>query len=99
MAVNTLRPFTSDPDQIAVMTAELEAAAGFKINGYLNNTNLLEETTAELVAEGESKILEASKITGIPLVANCAMENVEIPDGKLENPELFRMKRMIHYAY
>ena len=99
MAVNTLRPFTSDSEQIAVMTAELEAAAGFKVNGYLNNTNLLEETTAEIVKDGESKILEASGITGIPLVANCVMENVEIPGGMLENQELFKMKRMIHYAY
>ena len=99
MAVNTLRPFTSDPEQIAVMTNELAAASGFKIDGYLNNTNLLEETTADIVAEGENKVLEASKITGIPLVANCVMENVEIPDGKLTDHELFRMKRTIHYAY
>jgi len=99
MAVNTLRPFTSDPEQIAIMTNELAAASGFKIDGYLNNTNLLEETTADIVAEGESKVLEASKITGIPLVANCIMDNVEIPDGKLTDYELFRMKRTIHYAY
>ena len=99
MAVNTLRPFTSDPEQISIMTNELAAAAGFKIDGYLNNTNLLEETTADIVAEGEAKILEASKITGVPLIANCVMDNVEIPDGKLKNPEIFMMKRMIHYAY
>ena len=99
MAVNTLRPFTSEPDQIAVMTDELASAAGFKINGYLNNTNLLEETTPEIVAEGEKKILEASEITGIPLVANCVMEGVGIPAGLLQNQELFEMKRMIHYAY
>lgn len=99
MAVNTLRPFTSDPEQIAIMTNELAAAAGFKIDGYLNNTNLLEETTADIISEGEAKILEASRITGVPLIANCVMEGVDIPDGKLTNKELFRLKRMIHYAY
>ena len=99
MAVNTLRPFTSDPGQIAIMTNELAAAAGFKIDGYLNNTNLLEETTADIISEGEAKILEASRITGVPLIANCVMEGVDIPDGKLTNKELFRLKRMIHYAY
>ena len=99
MAVNTLRPFTSDPEQIAVMTNELSAAAGFKINGYLNNTNLLEETTAEMLAEGEQKIMEASAITGVPLIADCVMEGVEVPDGLLKAPELFRMGRRIHYAY
>ena len=99
MAVNTLRPFTSDPEQIAVMTNELAAAAGFKIDGYINNTNLLEETTAEMLEEGEKKILEASKLTGIPLIANCVMEGVDIPEGKLNDHELFRMERKIHYAY
>lgn len=99
MAVNTLRPFTSDPEQIAVMTNELTAAAGFKIDGYLNNTNLLEETTAGMLEEGEKKILEASKLTGIPLIANCVMEGVDIPEGKLKDHELFRMERKIHYAY
>ena len=99
MAVNTLRPFTSDPEQIAVMTNELAAAAGFKIDGYINNTNLLDETTADIVIEGESKIVEASKITGIPLIANCVMEGVDISEGKLSDRELFRMRREIHYAY
>ena len=46
MAVNTLRPFTSDAKQIAEMTAILSQAAGFKIDGYLHNTNLLGETTS-----------------------------------------------------
>ena len=99
MAVNTLRPFTSDPEQIAIMTNELTSAAGFKIDGYLNNTNLLEETTAEMLEEGEKKILEASKLTGVPLIANCVMEGVDIPEGKLNDHELFRMERKIHYAY
>lgn len=99
MAVNSLRPFTSDPEQIAIMTNELSAAAGFKIDGYINNTNLLEETTAEMVKEGETKILEASRITGVPLVANCVMEGVDIPEGLLENPEVLRMSRQIYYAY
>ena len=95
MAVNTLRPFTSDPEQIAIMTSELSAAAGFKINGYINNTNLLEETTAEMVKEGEGKILEASKITGVPLVANCVMEGVEIPEGMLANTELSKLRETL----
>ena len=97
MAVNTLRPFTSDPQQIAVMTAELQAASGFPIDGYLNNTNLLEETTPEMVREGEQMILEASKITGIPLVATCAMKEVGVKECLA--PEFFEMTRQIFYSY
>ena len=60
MAVNTLRPFTSDAKQVAEMTAILSEAAGFKIDGYLHNTNLLEETTPEIIAE-----IRGSRIRGI----------------------------------
>lgn len=97
MAVNTLRPFTSDPAQIAKMTAELQAASGFKVDGYLNNTNLLEETTPEMIREGEAMILEASKTTGIPLVATCVMQDVGVKECKA--PELFEMTRQIFYSY
>ena len=99
MAVNTLRPFTSDAEQIAIMTAELSAAAGFKIDGYINNTNLLEDTTAEMLIQGESEILKASEITGVPLIANCVMEDVDVPEGSLKVPELLKMSRKIRYAY
>lgn len=99
MAVNSLRPFTSDAEQIAVMTSELSAAAGFKIDGYINNTNLLEDTTAEMLAQGEEEILKASEITGVPLIANCVMEGVKVPEGLLKTPELLRMSRKIQYAY
>ncbi|MBE7069588.1 MAG: hypothetical protein E7386_03720 [Ruminococcaceae bacterium] len=97
MAVNTLRPFTSDPEQIAQMTAILSEAAGFKIDGYLHNTNLLEETTPEIIAEGEKIIEEASKLTGIPVVATCYMERVQVPE--IKGHELFPMTRQIFYNY
>lgn len=99
MAVNSLRPFTSDAEQIAVMTSELSAAAGFKIDGYINNTNLLEDTTAEMLAQGEAEIMKASEITGVPLIANCVMEGVNVPEGLLKTTELLRMSRKIQYAY
>lgn len=99
MAVNCLRPFTSDPEQIAEMTSILEAASGFKINGYINNTNLLEETTAQIAIDGAAMILKASEITGVPLVANCVMEDVKFPEGAFSCGEVFEMKRNIHYAY
>ncbi len=103
MAVNTNRPFTSTPEQIAEMSAELSAAAGLKIDGYINNTNLLELTTASTVLEGEKIISEASKITGIPLVATSMMANVaeEAASKGLEmtSPAVINLDRTIIYNY
>ena len=97
MAVNTLRPFTSDSAQVAEMTAILSEAAGFKIDGYLHNTNLLEETTPEIIAEGEKIMEEASKLTGVPVLATCYMEGVKMPE--IKGHELFPMTRQIFYNY
>ena len=97
MAVNTLRPFTSDPGQIAEMTAILSEAAGFKIDGYLHNTNLLDETTPAQIEEGERIMEEASKLTGVPVVATCFMEDIEIPE--IKGHETFPMTRQIFYNY
>ena len=97
MAVNTLRPFTSDAAQVAQMTAILSEAAGFKIDGYLHNTNLLEETTPAIIAEGEKIMEEASKMTGVPVVATCFMEGTSLPE--IKGHELFPMTRQIFYNY
>ena len=103
MAVNTNRPFTSTPEQIAAMSEELSSAAGLKIDGYINNTNLLELTTPATVAEGEDIISEASKITGIPLIATSLMSDVYDRLGTegiiLKAPSVIKLARTIIYNY
>lgn len=99
MVVNTLRPFTSDAMGIAEMTMELQEAARMKITGYINNTNLLGETVPEHILEGENIILEASKLTGIPLLATTVMEGVDVSGINLASPEIIRLQKAIEYNY
>lgn len=99
MVINTLRPFTSDAMGIAQMTHELQEAARMRITGYFNNTNLLGETTAQQILEGEDIILEASKLTGIPLLATTVMENVDMSSVDLKCKEIITLKRTIEYNY
>ncbi|MBP5655494.1 MAG: hypothetical protein J6X33_08265 [Clostridiales bacterium] len=96
MAVNTLRPFTSDPVQIAQMTYELSQAAGQPVTGYINNTNLLGETSPDMISEGESLILKASQITGVPLLLTSVMGSSA---GITSSVEIFEMERRIFYDY
>ena len=96
MAVNTLRPFTSDPAQIAEMTVELSAASGLPIAGYINNTNLLDETSPGMLEEGEKMILEAGTLTGVPLVLTTVMGHAE---GLKSQCEIFEMDKRIFYDY
>ena len=101
MVINTLRPFTSDVQGIAQMASDLQEAARMKIDGYINNTNLLEHTTFEEVAEGEKIIAEAARLTEIPLLVTTIMKGVATPEqlASLTAPEVIELERKIHYNY
>ena len=101
MVVNTLRPFTADIEGIAREAAALQDAAGMKITGYINNTNLLEDTTEEAVREGEALMIKAAELTGIPLVATAVYAPLltDKLKAELKAPEVFPVERTIHYKY
>ncbi len=101
MVVNTRRPFTADAESVVQMTRELEDAARLKIDGYICNTNLLEQTTVEEIIEGEEIIRKAGEYTGIPLLATSVMDEF-VPvekQSELTAPEIIRLRRTIHYDY
>ncbi len=101
MAVNTRRPFTSTADEIIIMASELTEASKMNITGFINNTNVLEDTTAEDIIEGEKILKEVSEKTGIPLVMTAVMDGVMTDEQKklLVSPEIMTMRRTIKYAY
>lgn len=102
MVVNAFRPFTSDAESIRQMAVELSEAARLPISGFINNSNLLEETTEEELAEGEKVLLEAQKLTGIPVVYQTGLDNV-LPESWRENTPagipVLRMDRNVLYTY
>ena len=101
MAVNTRRPFTSTADEIIVMASELQEASKLKIKGFINNTNILEQTIYEDILEGEKILKEVSERTGIPVVLTTFMEGV-VQDDQISNlgtPAVMKMRRNINYAY
>lgn len=101
MAVNTRRPFTATADEIIIMASELQEASKMKITGFINNTNVLEETTFDDILEGEKILLEVSKKTGIPLVMTTVMGETLSDEqiGQFATGEVLRMTRAIKYAY
>ncbi len=101
MAVNTRRPFTSTADEIIIMASELTEASKMNITGFINNTNVLEDTNAQDVIEGEKILKEVESKTGIPLLMTTVMEGVmnEEQMRLLEAPEVVTLQRTIKYAY
>lgn len=101
MAVNIKRPFTSTVDEIIIMASELQEASKLKITGFINNSNLLEQTTADDIYEGEKILLEVQERTGIPLIMTSFMEGVLTDEqiSSLKAPSYLKMTRAIRYAY
>lgn len=101
MAVNTRRPFTSMADEVIIMASELTEASKMNITGFINNTNVLEDTKAQDVIEGEQILKEVERKTGIPLLMTTVMEGVMNDEQMklLEAPEVVTLQRTIKYAY
>lgn len=93
MVVNAYRPNTSTPEGIIEQMENLEYAAGLKVTGFINNTNLVRETTAECLLHGDEVLKEVTKRTGIPVKYVSYVKDVmteEIPEGL--SGELFPME-------
>lgn len=58
--VNTARPFTSTADDIEEMVQQLEKSSRLKIDMLVNNTNVANDTTTELLVEGQAIVEEAA---------------------------------------
>ena len=67
MVVNVFRPDTQTVEAIIEQKEKLENASGFKVTGFINNTNLVRETSAEDLLYGDKLLKEASQKTGVPI--------------------------------
>lgn len=102
MVVNTFRPFTVDAKGIAGTAMKLSAAASLPIYGFIDNSNMLTETTGEELEISFPILREASEITGIPLRFASGLDEYLPKEwmGQTSNQiPLIRMQRSIHYNY
>lgn len=76
MVVNVNRPDTSSPEGILEEMKSLEDASGLRVTGFINNTNLIRETTAENIAMGDKILKEASRLSGVPIKYTTYVEEV-----------------------
>ena len=86
LVVNRYRPLTPDiPSTVEVM-GEIEAASHLRFTGIVNNSNLGEETTPDVVLDAIAYAEELAKATGLPLVATTVKaELYEELQGQIEN--------------
>ena len=66
--INQRRTLTSTPDEVTELMYEIETAARMKHTAIINNTNLGNETTADIVEASRKFAEETSQKTGLPVV-------------------------------
>ena len=74
--VNCYRPLTSTVEDTVEIMREIEAAAGLEFTCIVNNSNLGEETTVEVVLDSLDFVNRLSDATGLPVWMHTAVESV-----------------------
>ncbi len=76
LVVNRYRPLTPDiPSTVEVMR-EIEAAAGLRFTGIVNNSNLGQETTLEDLLDSVDYATELAAATDLPLVTTTVADHL-----------------------
>ena len=91
LVVNRYRPLTPDiPSTVEVM-GEIEAAAGLRFTGIVNNSNLGVETTAADLLASVDYAAGVAAAAGLPLVATTVEERL-YPELCEQIPDLFSLR-------
>ena len=72
LVVNCMRPLTQTEDDIIDLAERISARSRMKIDMLINNTNLADQTTAEMVKDGERTVRSCAERMGIHSVATSA---------------------------
>ena len=67
--VNTRRPMTENAEGVVETVRLIEQASRLKVTSLINNTNVKNETTPQMIEDGQAIIEKASKMLEIPVKA------------------------------
>ena len=85
--VNASRPLTRTPQDAVEVLREIEAACGLPFTGIVNNTNLGQSTTAEVVAASLPFADETAALMGLPVRFTCCAAPIADALAPLLPPE------------
>jgi len=66
--INKNRPYPKDVNGFIEMIKNIEFVSGLKVSGLVNNTHLMNETSAEMILEGAEFVRAVSKQSAIPFI-------------------------------
>ena len=76
LVVNCMRPLTQTAEDILDLAARIQARSVLKIGMLINNANLANQSTPEMLETGEKLLLNCAKQMGVNVVVNAGMPKV-----------------------
>lgn len=77
LVVNANRPFTATARQVSQYISSIEAASRLKINGLVNTTHMLNETTPADIEKGDALVRQVAGLHGLPVVYTAFLQHLQ----------------------
>jgi len=85
--INANRPETATVNGVLEHLSAIETATGIKVSKIVNNTHMLQETTADDIFKGNELCKKVSKVLDIPILCNCYPSRIVDETELTELPE------------
>ena len=92
--VNCMRPLTQSKEDIAELAERIAERSRLKPDLLINNTNLADETSPEMVENGERIVMESARLLGIQQVITAGVRDV-LDRCRLQTPLLYIQRQMM----
>ena len=87
LVVNCLRPLTENREDIIDLAERIQARGRLKLDMMINNTNLADQTSGEMLEAAANTVRESAKALRIPRLIHCGteqtLERITLPEEKL----------------
>lgn len=93
-AVNCMRPLTMEDDDITDLILRIENRGRLQVDLLINNTNLADRTTPEMIESGEKTVLRCAEKLGIPRVITTGKKEI-LQRCRLETPVMDIRRYMV----
>ena len=85
LVINCMRPLTGKKEEILDLALRIRNRGRLRIDALINNTNLADETTPDMIEEGERTVLScAEELGGIPVMTAGTQEVLD--QSRLRTP-------------
>lgn len=92
--INCMRPLTMEKNDILDLAERIQNRARLKIDLFINNTNLGDETTPEMVENGEKTVMACAKCFGVSQVFTAGKKDV-LERCSLQTPVMEIARHMV----